>query len=220
MNLHAIVGPIISAVNPSMAITLQASTGYVTNADGSRTPSYAAPVSVLAQVQPETWRDIQQMDGLNLQGTRKSMYISGYTEGLQRLTVQGGDLVTLPDGTIWLVAQISSRIPTLRIVVFVLSFLAVYDWLTLTGRLYHRACLLLAFGAAVAFGRWFGRHQDQAARFFRKATPWALAAVAVAFVAIQGGKWWHESSAVAALPSAAPGAPNVLVIVIGDRGSW
>lgn len=106
MNLHAIVGPIVSAVNPSMVIQLQASTGYSTNPDGSRTPSYAAPVPVLAQVQPETWRDIQQMDGLNLQGSRKTMYISGYTEGLVRRSAQGGDLVTLPDGTTWLVAQI------------------------------------------------------------------------------------------------------------------
>ena len=105
MNLHAIAGPIVSTVNPSIIVSIQMSTGYQTNADGTRTPTYAPAVAVLAQVQPETWRDIQQMDGLNLQGTRKSMYINGNTQGLIRVNVQGGDLVTFPDGSIWLVAQ-------------------------------------------------------------------------------------------------------------------
>ncbi len=121
---------------------------------------------------------------------------------------------SLISAIIWTLSRIVPRIPVVRVQVFVLSFLAMYDWLTLTGRLYHRACLLLAFGAAVAFARWFGRREHQAAHFFRKTTPWALAAVALAFVAVQGGKWWNERRAEAALPSAAPGAPNVLVIVI------
>ena len=121
---------------------------------------------------------------------------------------------SLISAIIWTLSRIVPRIPVIRLQLFVLSFLAMYDWLTLTGRLYHRACLLLAFGAAVAFTRWFGRHEHRAVRFFRKTTPWAVAAVALAFVAIQGGKWWHERSAEAALPPAAPGAPNVLVIVI------
>ena len=41
------------------------------------------------------------------------------------------------------------RAPVVRVLVFLLTFLSVYDWLTLTNRLYHRACLLLAFGAGV-----------------------------------------------------------------------
>lgn len=105
MNLHAIAGPIVSTVNPSIIVSIQMSTGYTTNPDGTRTPTYAPAVNVLAQVQPETWRDIQQQDGLTLQGTRKTMYINGNTQGLVRVNVQGGDIVTLPDGSIWLVAQ-------------------------------------------------------------------------------------------------------------------
>lgn len=121
---------------------------------------------------------------------------------------------SLVSAAIWLVSRISSRIPANKIVIFTLTFLAGYDWLTLTGRLYHRACLLLAFGVAVAFSRWLARHEVQAARFFRKTAPWAIAAVALAFIGIQGGKWWHERTAVAALPQSAAGAPNVLVIVM------
>jgi arylsulfatase A-like enzyme len=121
---------------------------------------------------------------------------------------------SLVSAAIWLVSRIVPGVPALRVVLFALSFLAIYDWLTATGRLYHRACLLLAFGAAVAFGRWLARHEIQAARFWKTTTPWAIAAVALAFLGIQGGKWWHERSAVAALSPAAPGSPNVLVIVI------
>jgi len=106
MNLHAIAGPVVSVVNPSIIISVQVSTGFVTNADGTRTPTYAPAVNALAQVQPETWRDIQLMDGLNLQGTRKSVYINGGLQGLLRLTNQGGDIITFPDGSIWLVAQV------------------------------------------------------------------------------------------------------------------
>jgi arylsulfatase A-like enzyme len=112
------------------------------------------------------------------------------------------------------VSQILPRFSAYRAVIFVLSFLAVYDWLTLTARLYHRACLLLTFGAAVAFGRWLARHQTQAAHFWKRTSPWAIAAVALAFVVIQGGGRWREHNALAALPPAASGSPNVLVVVI------
>ena len=115
---------------------------------------------------------------------------------------------------IWLVSRTIPRIPALRAVIFALSFLAIYDWLTLTGRLYHRACLLFAFGAAVAFGRWLTRHEIPARRFWRKTAPWATAAVAFAFIGVQGEKWWHEHRAIAALPPATSGAPDVLIIVI------
>jgi len=97
---------------------------------------------------------------------------------------------------------------------FLLSFLAVYDWLTLTNRLYHRASVLLALGVAVAFTRWVGSHQPQAVRFWEKSTPWLVAFFLLVFAGIQSGIWLHEQRAVANLPPTAPGSPNVLVIVI------
>ena len=121
---------------------------------------------------------------------------------------------SLVSTVIWLVSRMTPRIPALRAVIVSLSFLAIYDWLTLTGRLYHRACLTFALGAAVAFGRWLTRHEIQAWRFWRKTAPWATAAVAFAFVGVQGEKWWREHRAVAVLPPATSGAPNILIIVI------
>ncbi len=112
------------------------------------------------------------------------------------------------------VAQFIRRPPTLRVVVFLLTFLAVYDWLTLTGRLYHRSCLLLALGVALAFSRWFSKREDEALQFWKRTTPWVVAAFALALVGIQGGKWLQEQRAMASLPVAPPGSPNVLVIVV------
>ena len=111
-------------------------------------------------------------------------------------------------------ARLAPRLPALRGLVFLLTFLTVYDWLTLTSRLLHVACLLLAFGVAVAFSRWCGKRESSFLQFWRRATPWVAAAWILSFAGIQGGKWLEERTGVAHLPAAAPGAPNVLVIVV------
>jgi arylsulfatase A-like enzyme len=115
---------------------------------------------------------------------------------------------------VWLLSRASERIPGERAAIFLFSFLAVYDWLTLTARLYHFACVLLALGAAVASTRWLSARQESAIRHCRKTFPAVLGLFAVAFIGIEGSQWWSERSATAALPNAEPGAPNVLVIVI------
>lgn len=111
MNLHAIVTPAISAVNPLVPVIVKLSTGWTTNADGTRTPTYTEVDGVSAQVQALTFKDIQQIAGLNLQGTRKAMYVTGEIDGLVRSTSKGGDLITMPDGSIWLVAMILEQWP-------------------------------------------------------------------------------------------------------------
>jgi hypothetical protein len=103
MNLNSIVAGAIGAVNPDITITIQASTGYSTNADGTRAPAYAAPVSMQGQVQALQYNDIAQIDGLNITGTRRKLYINGAWNGVVRADGKGGDLVTLPDSSVWLV---------------------------------------------------------------------------------------------------------------------
>jgi arylsulfatase A-like enzyme len=116
---------------------------------------------------------------------------------------------------IWgVVSRLAPRLPTMRVLVFLLTFLTAYDWLTLTSRLYLRACLLLALGVAVAFARWCGKREGTILQFWKRTTPWMVAAWVLTFVGIQGGSWLHERIAVAQLPTASPGAPNVLVIIV------
>ena len=106
------------------------------------------------------------------------------------------------------------RVPPVRVAVFLLSAAAAYDWLTLTARLYHSSCLLLAIGVAALFTRWMKRREAGVLQFWRRTLPWLAAAAVLALVGIQGGRWWTEQQALAKLPAAARGSPNVLVIVV------
>lgn len=114
MNLHAIAGPIIAAVNPMIDVTIQVSTGATVAADGTRTPSYAAPVTIPGQVQPMTFRDLVQVEGLNLNGTKRAIYLNGRVDGIVRVDNKGGDLITIAGGInsgVWLVAMVLEAWP-------------------------------------------------------------------------------------------------------------
>lgn len=107
MNLHNIVAPCVSAVNPWTSGLYQASAGYTTNLDGSRAPAYADAIGVEIQMQALSYRDLQQISGLNLNGEARAMYINGNFVGVDRAADRGGDLITLPvDGTVWLIVHV------------------------------------------------------------------------------------------------------------------
>jgi hypothetical protein len=106
MNLHAIVSGNIQAINPYIQLIVQISTGYATNPDGSRVPSYAPNQIVFGDVQALQYNDIVQLDALNIQGERRKIYINGEVDGLIRVENKGGDLITTPDGNVWLVALV------------------------------------------------------------------------------------------------------------------
>lgn len=106
MNLHQLARGTIRAVNPEVRLSIRVSTGNATDADFKEVPSYAAPVWVTGQVQPLMFRDIQQLDALNLQGTRRKIFINGQINGLIRPDNKGGDLITFPDDSVWLVAMV------------------------------------------------------------------------------------------------------------------
>jgi hypothetical protein len=106
MNLHSIAAPYVAAVNPLVLCSLQASTGYTTSADGTRVPTYAASVNIECQLQALQYNDLIQISGLNTQGKRLACYIQGDWEGLVRSDSKGGDLLTTPDGRVWLCAMV------------------------------------------------------------------------------------------------------------------
>jgi arylsulfatase A-like enzyme len=107
-----------------------------------------------------------------------------------------------------------TRLKVFRILLLLLSGLAAYDFLTLTARLYHWSCLMLAIGAGVAFMRWASPRQVAVISFCRRSLIWVVTVGILVFFAIQGGKWFSERQKLAQLPSALPGSPNVLVIVV------
>jgi hypothetical protein len=106
MNLHSIAAPAVAAINPLTIATLRASTGSTTAPDGKRVPSYAAPVNVACQVQSLQYNDILQLDALGIQGSKSKIYVNGRWEGIIRPDRRGGDLITMPDGRVYLVTLV------------------------------------------------------------------------------------------------------------------
>ena len=112
MDLRGIANGLTRAVSPNVRLTIQVSTGYTTAANGKRTPTYADPVTMFGQVQPLSNAEIAHLDSLNIQGVKNAIYISGRLSGLVREENKGGDLITMPDGTIWLVSVVFEDWPT------------------------------------------------------------------------------------------------------------
>jgi hypothetical protein len=111
VNLNAVAGNIVSAVNPWEPVIVRRSAGYSTAADGSRTPLYETAYKMRAQVQPLTYTEIQHLDGLNIQGRRRAAYVTGHWDGLQRDLMLGGDLITFYDTSVWLVVLVAEGWP-------------------------------------------------------------------------------------------------------------
>lgn len=94
MNLHAIAGPIVAIVNPSIVCSVLRSTGYTTDPTGERTATYAAPVVVSAQVQALSSTDLELTNGLTMQGIKRALYLDGTVSGVDRAANTGGDMIT------------------------------------------------------------------------------------------------------------------------------
>jgi hypothetical protein len=103
VNLHALVGPVVSSVNPTIRATLRQSTGPSINPDFSQTPTYGPPTPIDAQIQALQFTDLKQIEGLGITGLRRKAYLYGNVNGIVRGLRKGGDLVTLPDGSEWLI---------------------------------------------------------------------------------------------------------------------
>lgn len=106
MNLNAIANGVVTAVNPNFPATLFVSTGS-TIVNFKQVPTYDK-VTVSAQVQPLTSKDLRQLDALNIQGAEKSIYLNGAALGISRIKQRGGDLIVfapglIPEGNTWLV---------------------------------------------------------------------------------------------------------------------
>lgn len=106
MDLLALTTPAVGVVNPFVPMAWRASTGNTTARDGRRTPTYADPVTLMGQVQPLTWRDLQQLEGLNIQGSTNSIYFEGHQQAVVRSANKGGDTVTDSAGVVWLITQV------------------------------------------------------------------------------------------------------------------
>ena len=111
MNLHQVVSSAIGAVNPNAPVIVQTSAGNSVNPDGSVVPTFNPPFSAIAQVQELTTRDLRQLDGLNIQGSSRAIYLNGEVDAIVRVSQRGGDLITLADGSVWLTTHVLEQWP-------------------------------------------------------------------------------------------------------------
>lgn len=105
----------IGSINPFVSATVSRSTGYTTAADGSRTPTYTT-FTISTQVQALTYSDLDHLDGLNIQGVRRAIYLTGNVMAAVRVDQRGGDIITfpsgtLPEGNVWLAAYVLEAWP-------------------------------------------------------------------------------------------------------------
>lgn len=115
VNLRAIANAATRTINPNVTAMLYRSTGSVKAADFSRTPVYSSQ-SITLQVQALSFGDLRQAEGVNLQGTRRTIFVNGTIAGIIRPAQKGGDIVVfppnlLPEGPVWLVAMVSEQWP-------------------------------------------------------------------------------------------------------------
>jgi arylsulfatase A-like enzyme len=111
-------------------------------------------------------------------------------------------------------ARLWSRVAAVPSLAFVLGMAATYDWLSVTGRLYRLPVLILAIGVGFASARWAKRHEKGFAHFCRGSAPWVVAMAVLVFAGIEGSQRWAEDAALAKLPAATAGTPNVIVLVV------
>ena len=111
MDLRGIANGVTSPVNPNQTVTVLRSTGYTIGAGRRQVPSYAAPVTGPGQIQALDANDIKQLDGLNVQGTIRAIYLRGNLAGVIRPDGTGGDIVQIA-GQDWLVVKVLEGWPT------------------------------------------------------------------------------------------------------------
>lgn len=105
MDLRTLSNSVSSQVNANTLVTVLRSTGFTVGAGRKQIPTYAAPVTGPAQIQALDANDLKQLDGLNIQGTIKAIYLRGILAGVIRPDGVGGDLIQF-GGKTWLVVKV------------------------------------------------------------------------------------------------------------------
>lgn len=109
MDLRGIANQASNTINPNIIVIVQTSAGYTIGAGQRQVPSYNSPVTGPAQVQALDSSDLKQLDGLNIQGVIKALYMKGNLAGVIRPDSKGGDLITISSGPFqgtWLTVRV------------------------------------------------------------------------------------------------------------------
>ena len=95
MNLRQLANANTQTINPNISAVWKTSTGYTTDAAGKRTPTFTT-TTIEINAQAVTGETLKHIDGLNIQGVMRSVYIYGNLQGAVRADVKGGDFLEFP----------------------------------------------------------------------------------------------------------------------------
>jgi hypothetical protein len=95
MDLRTIANQVSNTVNPNIIVTLQTSAGSTIGAAGRQQPQYNTPLTGPAQIQALDNVDLKKIEGMNLSGSVRAIYMKGNLAGVIRPDSKGGDLVTV-----------------------------------------------------------------------------------------------------------------------------
>jgi arylsulfatase A-like enzyme len=113
-----------------------------------------------------------------------------------------------------ILGRLAPRLPVLRITLFLFSFMAVVDWVGVTGRIEVWAELVLAAGLATVISRRMYERRAALWRYAPRVLRIAAVAALLVLFAVEGGIRLREEIATRNLPPASKSSPNVLVILI------
>lgn len=83
----------------AVSISQTAVSGAITaTGTGKRVPQWTTTTGLAMQVQAVSGDDLRHVDGLNIQGVYRSVYMNGRIEGIDRPGVHGGDMLMIPTG--------------------------------------------------------------------------------------------------------------------------
>lgn len=106
MDLRTISNQVSSVINANIPVTIRKSTGYTIDTNSRKQiPAYAADVTGYGQLQALDGDDLKQLDGLNIQGTVKALYLRGVLAGVVRPDSKGGDIILIA-GRTWLTVKV------------------------------------------------------------------------------------------------------------------
>lgn len=105
MNLRDLANGSTQTVNENIPVNVIRSLGYTTGTGRKQIPTYAPAVSGFGNLQALDSVDLKQLEGLNIQGEIKAIYLYGTVSGALRPEGTGGDLIEIA-GRTWLVVKV------------------------------------------------------------------------------------------------------------------
>ena len=95
MDLRGYSNEVSNTVNPNVIVTIQTSAGFSIGTAGRQQPQYNNAIVGPAQIQALDNSDLKHIEGLNISGSIRALYIKGNLAGVIRPDSKGGDLVTI-----------------------------------------------------------------------------------------------------------------------------